>query len=143
MGLDQYAYIISKESVDFTDTNLIIQNEKFLEEELKAQICYWRKHPSLQGWMENLYTDRGGKGEFNAVAIALFEEDLDLLEKDIINNKLPFTQGFFFGQDPDINSSDPEEQEYFNTLKLKDLEFVKKAKEHVKKGKIVFYDSWW
>lgn len=135
MGLDQYAYIICKESVDFTDTNLIILNDKFLKEELKAQICYWRKHSSLQKWMENLYIDRGGTGEFNLVPIALFEKDLDLLENDIINNKLPLIK--------DIDFSDPEEQEYFNTLKLKDLEFVKKAREHLKKGKIVYYDSWW
>ena len=40
MGLDMYAYIARKKSEDFNSAR---------------EIAYWRKHPNLQGWMENLW----------------------------------------------------------------------------------------
>jgi len=141
MGLDQYAFAVSKK-IDLTDDGLIFLNEKFSKVR-KKELHYWRKHPSLHGWMENLYVERGGKEEFNCIPLPLTTEDLNRLEEDIINNRLPYTEGFCFGQDASITSNDPEEQEEYNFQKLDDLHFVKKARELLAKDKIVYYDSWW
>ena len=125
MGLDMYAFStkakLNKE-VDFTETNL-----------KPEEIHYWRKHPNLHGWMQNLYDYKGGSStSFNGDCVVLTESDLDDLEHDIEQYDLPQTSGFFFGQ----SQTDEEE--------LKDdLEFVRKAREAIKEGKTVYYTSWW
>jgi len=50
MGLDQYAFARKGEPLDDFDGNSSSEEE--------IEICYWRKHPNLQGWMENFLTDR-------------------------------------------------------------------------------------
>lgn len=57
MGLDQYAYARKGDN--------------------KTQICYWRKHANLQGYMEDLYYAKGGEADtFNCVEVELNEQDL-------------------------------------------------------------------
>ena len=92
MGLDQFSFAVPKgqiaRAVDF-DT------EGLEEEELQ----YWRKHPNLEGWMKNLYYKKGGTSDvFNCCPLLLTEEDLQSLRKDVEEDKLPPTQGFFFGE---------------------------------------------
>lgn len=129
MGLDQYAYatsIIPDKPVDF----------EYPEE--RVEIHYWRKHPNLQGWMEQLYYKRGGSGQdtifgksFNSgCPVALTLEDLDNLENDLLNKQLPETTGFFFGTSSPGQLKD-------------DLQFIQKARAAIQSGKCVFYDSWW
>lgn len=121
MGLDMYA---------------MISNERFDKEvDFKPQegreIHYWRKHPNLHGWMEALYFDKGGEAQsFNCVALALNEVDLDRLEADIRAGNLPPTEGFFFGASDGSESED-------------DLSFITKARDAIKGGFTVYYDSWW
>ena len=121
MGLDMYAMVTSeaiKKVVDFEAENAI-------------RLHYWRKHPNLHGWMEALYWEKGGQGDcFNCVPVALTAADLDDLERDIRENRLPETAGFFFG------ASDGSEAE-------EDLEFIAKARDALAEGKTVFYNSWW
>jgi hypothetical protein len=123
MGLDQFSYSIDSEGN-------------------KTEIAYWRKHPNLQGWMENLWESKGrpnandesdsmGLSEFNCVPVELSYEDLDSLEKDIQNSRMPQTAGFFFGDDSD---------DYY---KEKDLEFIQSARLSLDNGYKVYYDSWW
>ena len=52
------------------------------------------------------------------------------LEADIKEAGLPATCGFFFGASDGTETED-------------DLAFIAKAREKVKKGYTVFYDSWW
>ena len=100
-------------------------------EETHSEIMYWRKHPNLHGWMENLYYQKGGDSDsFNCTPVELTSEDLDRLEKDILENRLPHTDGFFFGQSSSV-------------IDEKDLEFIKLAREAIAEGERVFYDSWW
>jgi len=124
MGLDMYATAIKgkvNSEVDF-DTNNIENYE---------ELHYWRKHPNLHGWMENLYYDKGGKDDsFNGSDLVLTESDLDSLEQDIIDGNLPNTSGFFFGQTDGSERDD-------------DLEFVAKARKAIKEGKTVYYSSSW
>ncbi len=98
------------------------------------EIHYWRKHPNLHGWMENLYRDKGGDkhSDFNGECVVLTLNDLEDLEHDLKQFDLPDTSGFFFGQ------SQTNEEELKD-----DLEFVTKAREHIKEGRTVYYTSWW
>ncbi len=118
MGLDQFAYAIDNNGE-------------------KEELAYWRKHPNLQGWMEDLWASKGrpnaheDSDDFNCVPVELTHEDLDALESAITNNELPSTTGFFFGSDSDDH------------YKEKDLEFVQKAREALDSGITVVYDSWW
>lgn len=126
MGLDQYAYAAAKaESWN---------NSK--------ELAYWRKHPNLHGWMEARWIEKlaaqGIKPEdspwgssFNGVELELTIEDLEALERDIREQKLPATQGFFFG-----NNSD---DHYFE----QDIAFIYEAKADILCGLKVFYNSSW
>lgn len=123
MGLDMYA--LSTKAKPETDVDFSTKN--FEQDELH----YWRKHPNLHGWMQNLYDMKGGTSDsFNGDCVVLDSEDLDNLEQDIKDGNLPDTSGFFFG-----NSSGDEDND--------DLEFVEKARQAINDGKTVYYTSWW
>jgi hypothetical protein len=126
MGLDMYAFSTKakpKTEVDFETKNFEPQDE----------VAYWRKHPNLHGWMQNLYDMKGGTSpDFNGDCVVLDSEDLDNLEDDIKAGNLPDTSGFFFGE----SSNGDEENE-------NDLLFVTKAREAISEGKTVYYTSWW
>lgn len=124
MGLDQFAY-----AVDYNGE--------------REELATWRKHPNLQGWMENLWESKGkpglddanmggnGMSDFNCIPLGLNVDDLDDLEDAVRGSGLPSTVGFFFGNDSD---------DYY---KLQDLEFIRKARQAIDNGKSVMYDSWW
>jgi hypothetical protein len=125
MGLDQWAYIASCENTKYDDTS-------------RQELSYWRKHPNLQGWMENLWIEKGclnGSVDivFNGIELELKWEDIDRLEKDIKNGIMSTldTVGFFFGE-----ASDDHYQE-------QDLEFCLNAKVELFLGRRVFYISSW
>ncbi len=120
MGLDMYANVTTK-----------TPDQPFgFDDETAERIHYWRKHPNLHGWMENLYFEKGGTELFNCISLVLTAADLDRLEADIRANTYPETTGFFFG------TSDGSEAE-------DDLAFIEKARAAIAEGKTVFYDSWW
>ncbi len=125
MGLDMYAFAVSKEkSIDQFTIAPDSDNE---------ELQYWRKHHDLHGWMEQLYRAKGGtKESFNCVPVQLTVEDLDQLQSDLLGERLPQTQGFFFGINPP------------NLESLKeDLMFIQKCRIALQEGKTVYYDSWW
>jgi len=81
MGLDMYAYVAAragqqdefyegsefdKESGEYVNANVT----------KPIEIAYWRKHPNLHGWFEQLYRERGGEGDFNGDELELFREDI-------------------------------------------------------------------
>lgn len=130
MGLDQYAYAAAKANMDWNNNN-------------QRELAYWRKHPNLQGWMEQLWRAKGCPGvsnnldidnndvTFNGVEVELSWEDLDALEEDVRNSRLPSTSGFFFGT--------PSDDYYLQ----EDLEFIRKARAEIFTGLKVFYNSSW
>lgn len=126
MGLDQNAYRIKKGIIKSS----VPQPNDVPSDDLE-EIAYWRKHPNLQGWMENLYKEKGGTDQFNCKFVQLTLEDLELLEHDIRKGDLPKTNGFFFGDDAD---------KYY---KDEDLKFVYEAMDSIEDGYDVLYDSWW
>ncbi len=97
---------------------------------IAKEIAYWRKHPDLHGWMENIYREKGGREQsFNGDPVRLTLADLDRLEEDILRKNLPKTSGFFFGESGEIS--------------LKDLEFVLEARKAIQEGDTIYYDSSW
>lgn len=121
MGLDMYAEITADEitkPVDFKVTN-------------SSRLHYWRKHPDLHGWMQELYWEKGGSADsFNCVNVALTSEDLDRMETVILNRELPDTSGFFFGDSDGSEIKD-------------DLAFITNARKAITEGYNVFYNAWW
>lgn len=109
MGLDQYAFARK-------------ENEEDIE------IACWRKHANLEGWASDLYTTRGGAGEFNCVELQLFELDLMKLEKE--HSTLEASSGFFWGTS---NVHDTEDTQAF----------IEKALSMIQDGYKIIYTSWW
>ena len=139
MGLDQTAIARKGEprtvKSEYTYTDHDGNEHKGVEEYLEwddtIELASWRKHPNLQGWMQELYYEKGGEGEFNCVDVELTLEDLDALEATLDEEELPETVGFFFGSNAD--------EHYAET----DREFIREARAAIKKGYKVFYSSWW
>lgn len=144
MGLDMYAYSAAYSGQYKLYWENFEKGDNSVSKPL--DIMYWRKHPNLQGWMENLWVEKGRPGhmgdwledfegnryqEFNNIELELTWEDLDKLEEDIKNKKLPHTVGFFYGENSD---------EYYYD---KDLSFIKAAKADLFMGLKVFYSSSW
>jgi len=139
MGLDQYAFARKGESQEITeeftytgaDGVLYTEPRTCIAYEEEKEFAYWRKHPNLQGWMEQLWREKGGEGEFNVVEVELTLEDLAALEIDLGNRDLPATQGFFFGGNSD---------DYYT---WQDQEFIRQARQYLADGYKVVYTSWW
>jgi hypothetical protein len=136
MGLDQYAYVAAQAG----DYDSYFENNNVGK---PRELAYWRKHPNLQGWMEQLWLKKGGTPDenftsswgssFNGIELELTWEDLNQLEKDILNNAVASlnTEGFFFGS--------PKDAYYRN----QDLQFIADAKAELILGLKVFYNSSW
>ena len=139
MGLDQFAY--RRLPDEDSDGNITITE--------------WRKHNRLQGWMEQLWEDKGrpnfteadsqAMGDFNCVELEITLSDLEQLEAHVENKSLPETGGFFFGDDSfswaDENDKPFEDGNYFH--KETDLEFIREAREAIADGQKVYYNCWW
>jgi len=125
MGLDMYAY----KAKDFKPSKPVdFENEEPSEVE---ELFYWRKHPNMHGLMESIYRDKGGEAEsFNCVPVQLTEEDLVNIAFHVIDDALPETDGFFFGQSTEEDRKD-------------DLRFLGEAKKAIQEGYTIWYTSWW
>ena len=125
MGLDMYAFAVSKRDA--------IGEFEMARDCEKEELHYWRKHHDLHGWMEKLYRSKGGDADsFNCIPVELTVDDLDNLQQALLEDNLPRTSGFFFGDNP------PD----LETMR-EDLMFVQKCRIAIKEGKVVYYDSWW
>lgn len=145
MGLDQYAYVAAKAGArdEYYEAEYGEDISKKGTVPKPREIAYWRKHPNLQGWMESCWKrklhesnreepdDSGWGSAFNGVELELTFEDIDQLEKDVTEGRLPSTSGFFFG-----NNSDDHYRQH-------DLEFIRQARADLFCGLKVFYNSSW
>ena len=148
MGLDQYAYAVrpNRENTDFEFVRETIERvgeNDTITTESYVLIQQWRKHPDLQGWMEDLFDEKadaqGYEGHsgafgiervFNCQPIRLTWQDINDLESAVLSEALPNTKGFFFGE------SHPGDKEL-------DLAFIKEARKAMGGDYEVYYDSWW
>ena len=125
MGLDQYAYYVSKRAA-IDDFHYDGQGRMY-------QDFTWRKSRFIHGWMEELFRAKGGTGDFNCQSVRLELADLDRLEQVIKQRGFKDVHGFFWG-DGEYTDDDAEY----------DMRFVKGAKEHIRDtGGAVYYSSWW
>ena len=139
MGLDQTAIARKGEprtvKSEYTYTDFDGTEHKGFDEYLEwddsIELASWRKHPNLQGWMQELYYEKGGEGELNCVDVELTLEDLDALEATLDEEELPETVGFFFGGNADDHYAEA------------DREFIVQAHAALKQGYTVVYSSWW
>ena len=143
MGLDMYAYAATRERQqdDYYDgAEFNKETGEYVNPKVSKpiEIAYWRKHPNLHGWFEQLWIDKGRPGAdenkdtmFNGIELELDWTDIDNLEEAIKEGTLPTTSGFFFG--------DPSDNYYYE----EDLKFVKEARSQLFLGLRVFYNSSW
>ena len=123
-----------------------------------VSICDWRKHNRLQGWMENLWENKGRpnwkpsedendfSGDFNSVELQLTRADLYDLKDDILEMNLPESDGFFWGSDSytwDNEGKGTEEIQDDYYYKEHDLDFIEEAHKMLDKGYRVFYSCWY
>ena len=150
MGLDMYAYVANKagqqreyyDDAEFDETTRDYVNKTVNK---PREIAYWRKHPNLHGWMEQLWRNKKYSVQptdastptapesdmFNGIELELVWEDLDNLEHAVMHKQLPSTTGFFFGDESD--------EHYYDS----DLRFIREAKAELFLGLKVFYNSSW
>ena len=129
MGLDMYAYRV-KAADAIGDFEIAVDEEGYSKTE---DIAYWRKFNALHGWMENLYRQKNGpKESFNCIPMRLSLTDIDQLQRDIGENKLEPTEGFFFGS-----------QTIYPEDIADAMKFIFEARDIIKQGDAVYYDSWW
>ena len=136
MGLDMYAYAgRSGQRDEFYEKAQWNEDTKEFDSPVSkpVELAYWRKHPSLHGWMEQLWQKRNpdDMSSFNGIELELTWEDIDDLEQAVRHGQLPFTEGFFFGK--------PADNAYYE----EDLNFCVNAKAELFLGFKVFYNSSW
>jgi|TARA_B100001094_G_C17997559_1_gene703435 hypothetical protein len=113
MGLDQRAYTRNQDG----DT---------------IEIQSWRKHNALDGWMEALWRTKGNSVDWNCSELELNMSDIERLEAAVVNDALPETHGFFYGND----------SRYDEYKKEQTLSFISDAYDTLREGKQVFYSCW-
>ena len=96
------------------------------------EIQTWRKHNALDGWMQNLWIDKGNSVDWNCAELELNMSDIEKLEAAVVNNELPETSGFFYGAD----------SRYDEYKKEQTLSFISDAYDTLREGKQVFYSCW-
>ena len=82
--------------------------------------------------MRDLYYESGGEDDtFNLVNLAISKTVLYELEDDLRSSQVEGSMGnHYFGE--------LTEEEIAN-----DLEFTRIAREHIDRGNVVYYSSWW
>ncbi len=128
MGLDMYAF-----SVERADKTTAYKTQAdYQPDDEGALIFKWRKHGALHQWMRDLYYESGGEDDtFNLVNLAISKTVLYELEDDLRSSQVEGSMGnHYFGE--------LTEEEIAN-----DLEFTRIAREHIDRGNVVYYSSWW
>ena len=105
---------------------------------MSDELCYWRKHPYLHGWMKTLFYEKGGStsSDFNHDVVFLTKENVLQLKKDVEEKKLPKTAGFFFGE------SYPDEEEY-QWRYDHDMDCIKDMLFALSEECLIYYSSSW
>lgn len=138
MGLDQYAYAVSKRSVGKEDFDFDLS-----ERVKRARLADWRNHWNLADWMAFHYYKKGGKKgpkKRCSISLRLHERDLDVLEQDVREGKL---YGYVFRVPVDGKPKGSPDHEFDGICLACDQEFLKKARQAIGDGKAVVYQDWW
>lgn len=95
---------------------------------------YWRKHPNMHGWMQQLYARKTGQDDpelfSSGVYVELTAQDIAELADAVDKGELPHTEGFYFGKSSASDFTD-------------DQEFLTQATRAILAGYKVYYSSSW
>lgn len=131
--IESNVYSVNGKPVEFDIDNYVKQYPTTnIPYGMSNELCYWRKHPDLHGWMKTLFYEKGGSSDtdFNHDVVFLFEEDIEKLKEDIEKDNLPSTSGFFFGSSEGL-------------LTKNDLEKANTMLDALSKGSLIYYISSW
>jgi hypothetical protein len=140
MGLDMYLDGIKFHSTFGKDENgntIKVERPKCKDgHDIKRSVIdfgYWRKHPDLHGYIVNTYAD----GVDECQEIELSANDLEDIACAIELDKLPHTEGFFFGT-----------SEWHKDDKEKNADIFRKASRWLKSAEdgwtstVIYQASW-
>lgn len=129
MGLDMYMFKAENANEVGSDTC--------------EEVGYWRKHPDLHSYIEELWREAGCPNadeagdnplyEFNCIEFPLTREQLEEIRELSEEHKLPTSPGGFF-----FSKSAPEDDPRTVEIMDKALEMLDEDPEAV-----IFYYSWW
>lgn len=92
MGLDMY--LRGEEYEDFSNTSAARDRGDIVKVSTVYELGYWRKHPDLHGYIVETFAN----GVDECQRISLGKGELLNTLKAVEDDKLPHTEGFFFGQ---------------------------------------------
>jgi len=127
MGLDMY---LNGEKSLWSDFR---KEDDFKVKSMKIELGYWRKHPDLHGFIVQTFA----KGVDECQIIPLDEKKMREIIEAIRNNKLPHTQGFFFGSSDWYKGKEEENIAIFE----KAISWLKEKKED--QYREVYYRASW
>ena len=94
MGLDMNLYGRKMLNYNrYSDKAAPLSEDGFPVSDIILEMGYWRKHPDLHGYIVETFAE----GVDECQEIELTVEDLRMIAAAIRANKLPHTEGFFFG----------------------------------------------
>lgn len=125
MGLDMYL------SGKVFHASPRTKRDGFEVRETILELGYWRKHPNLHGYIVQNFAE----GVDNCQPIELSAEDLTQILHATIDDKLPHTEGFFFG------TSRPEDKE--PTIKMLEKAIIWLSLGTPNEYKSVSYEASW
>jgi hypothetical protein len=131
MGLDMYLEGEKYYWTDWENPENNLMEDGFKVSRKILELGYWRKHPNLHGYIVKKYAH----GVDECQDIYLTEENLlDIIEA-VKNDKLPFTDGFFFGE-----SQGPDDQNSVKQL-TKAIEWLRIKEDKISKA-VIYRASW-
>lgn len=106
-------------------------------ETVTLSVGYWRKHPDLHGYIVQQY----GGGKDDCQEIDLSADALRDIRRAVEQNKLPHTEGFFFGNSGSLWLEGEGRQFTLNTLH-KAEEWLASGDERKELRAIIYQASW-
>jgi len=93
MGLDMYLH---GKVIFWNDSDMPVlpQSGGFPVQEFSVELGYWRKHPNLHGFIVQVFA--GGVDECQEIELSV--DDIHAIIKAVEGDRLPPTEGFFFGE---------------------------------------------
>lgn len=100
---------------------------------------YWRKHPNLHGYIVSAFGPKNEAGApiDNCGKIYLSIEEITQIMNAIVENRLPLTKGFFFGE----SEGTDEEKERDLAIFRKAIKWVEEKDPNVSRS--IYYQASW
>jgi len=128
MGLDMF--LRGEEQEDFSKTSAARDRGDIVKVSTVYELGYWRKHPDLHGYIVETFAD--GKDECQRISLG--KNELLQILKATGEDKLPHTEGFFFG------ASEPGDKERTVQIILKALKWMEESPDTYRD---VYYQASW